>query len=231
LALILALLSLSTCSQGGSSMGWSLDFGAGMDAQVLRLASLRPEEIPAYIRNLAEVDAIADFASTPAGKKTVIDFFAGITGSEPVATAILDNALKYGVPPSLAIALAYEESGFNVRAVNKNGDSVDRGLFQLNSLAFPAVKAEEAFDPATSARYGLSHLAWFLQAGGNEVAALAMYNAGKNRVEKIGTPKRTLDYIFRITGYRDRISNLFAARVAIKVNGRLGSLVSATKVE
>ena len=212
-------------------MGWSLDFGRGMDAEVLRLASLRPEEIPAYIGNLAEVDAIADYARTPAGRKTVVDFFAGITGSEAVSTAILDNSLKYGVPPSLALALAYEESRFDVRAVNRNGNSVDRGLYQLNSLAFPAVKSEEAFDPATSARFGLSHLAWFFETGGNEVTALAMYNAGKNRVDSGGTPRKTLDYIFRITGYRDRIVALFTARVAIRANGRFGSVAAATKVE
>jgi soluble lytic murein transglycosylase-like protein len=208
-----------------------MDFGSNLDTELLRVASLRPEEIPAYIHDLDKPDAIGDYARTASGRRAVRAFFTGITGSEAVAAAILDNSIRYGVPPSLALALAYEESRFNVRAVNKNGASIDRGLFQLNSAAFPGLKSDAAYDPAVSARYGLSHLAFFLEAGGNEVAALAMYNAGQNRVNKTGAPRRTLDYIFRILSYRDNITSLFTARVAIKDSGRFGSAVTTTKTE
>ncbi len=205
-------------------MGWRMDFGSNMETEILRVASLGGDEIPGYIHNLDKVDVITDFAATASGRATVLTFFTGITGSEAIASAILENARKYHVPASLALALAYEESRFDVRAVNKNGNSVDRGLFQLNSLAFPKVKAEDAWNPAVNARYGLSHLAWFMEAGGNEVAALAMYNAGQNRVASGGTPRRTLDYIFRILSYRDNIESLFTARVAVRATGRIGSL-------
>ena len=198
-----------------------MDFGQDMDTEILKLASLRPEEIPAYLSAVDKADALGAWAARPESRGAVLAFFTGITGSETVSTAILDNALKYGVPPSLALALANEESRYDINAVNRNGDSVDRGLFQLNSKAFPEVKLAEVFDPAVSARYGLSHLAWFLETGGNEVAALAMYNAGRNRVEAGGTPRRTLDYIYRITSYRDNIVRLFTARVAVKSSARV----------
>jgi len=208
-----------------------MDFGSNIDTEILRVASLDPDEVPAYLHNLDKTDAIADYATTAAGRNRVLEFFAGITGSETIAKAIIDNSVKYRVSPSLALALAYEESKFDTRAINKNGSSVDRGLFQLNSLAFPKVKPDAAYDPDTNARYGLSHLAWFLESGGNEVAALAMYNAGQNRVDNGGTPRRTLDYIFRILTYRDNIQSLFAARVAVKAAGRIGSVQPTTKVE
>ena len=42
------------------------------------------------------------------------------------------------------------------------------------------------------------------------------YNAGLGRVSKGGTPRRTLDYINKITGNRDRLEALFEAQVVAK---------------
>jgi soluble lytic murein transglycosylase-like protein len=126
---------------------------------------------------------------------------------------ILDNSRKFGVRPSLAFALALEESEFRVDAINKNGDSVDRGLFQLNSKSYPGLSIQDFYDPDTNARYGISHLKGCLKEAGNEVAALAMYNAGNGRVARNATPKTTLNYVSRILAYEDNISSLFAAKV------------------
>jgi soluble lytic murein transglycosylase-like protein len=126
---------------------------------------------------------------------------------------ILDSSGSFGVRPSLAFALALEESDFRVDAFNKNGDSVDRGLFQLNSKSYPKLKLQDFYDPATNARYGIAHLKSCLSQAGNEVAALAMYNAGNGRVERGATPKKTLNYVSRILAYEDNISSLFAAKV------------------
>jgi soluble lytic murein transglycosylase-like protein len=131
-----------------------------------------------------------------------------------VAQAILDNAKKFGVRTSLAFALALEESDFKVDAVNKNGRSVDRGLFQLNSKSYPGLEIADFYDPSINARYGIAHLKGCLAQAGNEVAALAMYNAGDGSVERGATPKKTLNYISRILVYESNISSLFAAKVA-----------------
>lgn len=142
-----------------------------------------------------------------------LQFFSSLTRSENVARVILDNSQRFGVRPSLAFALALEESDFRVDAMNKNGDSVDRGLFQLNSKSYPNLEIRDFYDPSTNARYGISHLKGCLSDAGNEVAALAMYNAGNGRVVRGETPKRTLNYISRILAYENNISSLFAARV------------------
>jgi soluble lytic murein transglycosylase-like protein len=220
--------STLTCSQGGKSLGWDRDFGPALDAGLLKVASLKPEDIPAYLTDLERSDPIASVAATALGREETLAFFINVTGSPAVAQAILDNALHFGVSPALAFALAEEESRFDPRAVNTNAGSVDRGLFQLNSRAFPKVKVADTWDPETNARYGLSHLAWFLEKAGNEVSALAMYNAGSYSVDRGATPKRTLDYISRIQAYRDKILDLYAAKIGIRAGSLAGAIALAS---
>ena len=66
----------------------------------------------------------------------------------------------------------------------------------------------EFFDPYTSASYGLAHLDFCLETAGNEVAALAMYNAGTNRVRNNGTPQMTLNYVDKIFSYKEGLDAL-----------------------
>jgi len=187
-----------------------------IDGELLRLASLSINELPSVLTDLERDDSIGEYYRDESTKASVLSFFTELTGSAEVARLILENSLRFDIPASLAFALAYEESRFNPSAYNDNGTSVDRGLFQLNSRSFPKLKISEFYDPETSARNGLSHFAYCLSSGGNEVAALAMYNAGSGRVAKDGTPRKTLDYIYRITKYQENISSLFAARVLSK---------------
>lgn len=144
-------------------------------------------------------DLILSSYLNPELRDGVIDFFSNITGSREIAGIILYHSAAFNIPPALAFALAFEESRFNPRAFNRNrNETVDRGLFQLNSASFPNLSIEELYDPAISARYGLAHLRWCLNLAGTYVAALAMYNAGHNRVRTAGTPQSTLDYACRI---------------------------------
>lgn len=161
-------------------------------------------------------DHISAFYQDPDTKALTRAFFESLTGDLQIAEAILEQSIQRDVSPALAFALAYEESGFNPRAFNKNASSVDRGVFQLNSLSFPTLATEEFYDIETNVRLGLAHLEFCLESGGNDVAALAVYNAGLGRVSKGGTPKRTLDYIYKITGSRDRLEALFEAQVVAK---------------
>ncbi len=161
-------------------------------------------------------DHISSFYQNPDTRPLTLAFFETLTGDLKIAEAILEQSIKRDVPPALSFALAYEESGFNPRAFNRNASSVDRGVFQLNSLSFPTLGVEEFYDIETNVRLGLAHLAFCLQSGGNDVAALAVYNAGLGRVSKGGTPRRTLDYIYKITGNRDRLEALFEAQVVAR---------------
>jgi soluble lytic murein transglycosylase-like protein len=183
------------------------------DSALAELNSLSDKELTGYIESLDRKDPIAPYYKNPSTREDTLQFFSSLTRSENVARVILDNADKFGVRPSLAFALALEESDFRVDAINRNGDSVDRGLFQLNSKSYPGLGVRDFYDPGTNARYGVSHLKSCLAQAGNEVAALAMYNAGNGRVERGATPKKTLNYVSRILAYEENISRLFAAKV------------------
>lgn len=141
----------------------------------------------------------------PSTRVEVLDFYNNITGDAEITRAIIQNAIQYEIPLTLAFSLAYGESDFNRWAVNKNVSSIDRGLFQLNSTTFPNLTEQEFFDPAINAQYALRYFRWCLDQGGNEIVGIAMYNAGRGRVEYGGTPRITLDHIDNILDYKSEL--------------------------
>ena len=164
----------------------------------------------AVIDHASKEDEGLKFYRNPEFKDSVEWFYNQITGNEFITDAILLYADKNEIPLSLAFSLAYSESSYNPRAINKNTNaSIDRGLFQLNNNSFPDLIEEEYFDPYISAKYGLSHLRFCLDTAGNEVAALAMYNAGTRRVKNGETPQVTLNYVSKIMDYKEGLDDLF----------------------
>ena len=161
-----------------------------------------------------ETDAALTFYKQPETRSAVEWFYTRVTNSREITQAILTEAEKYDIPPSLAFALAHTESEFKSTAMHKNvNGSIDRGLFQLNSSSFPKLTESDFYDPRTSAHYGLSHLRFCLNTAGNEIAALAMYNAGTTKVTKNNTPQTTLNYISRIQNYKLELDENFAEEV------------------
>ncbi len=153
-------------------------------------------------------------------------FYTQVTGNREVALAILDAASQFNVSPSLAFALAYTESKYKVDAnhTNVNG-SIDRGLFQLNSYSFPNLSEEQFYDAATSAYYGMSHLNYCLETANDLVTGLAMYNAGRNKVNGDRTPMSTLSYISKILEYRNKLDSNFSTEIlAFYSEGNGGSV-------
>jgi len=143
-------------------------------------------------------------------RTSLVKFYAKMTGSERVARAILDAAVEKGVDVNLAFALARAESDFrpSARSVNKD-KSVDKGLFQLNSRSYPRLSDEEAYDPVVNARKGMAHLRFAMNYGGDEIRALAIYNAGLSRAERGAVPESTYEYIERVLTYRAEIESRF----------------------
>lgn len=160
----------------------------------------------------------------PESREIVIDFYSRLTGMKTITGAILEYSDRYSVPLSLAFALSWIESGFSPGAVNRNSSSVDRGLFQLNSKSFPGLTEQDFYNPQVNAQIGLQYLSKCIELGGNEIVGLAMYNAGRTRVEKGGTPLMTLDYISRILDYQAYLEQEFEKKVY------LGRLVLREKV-
>jgi soluble lytic murein transglycosylase-like protein len=151
-------------------------------------------------------------------RRIVVDFYNSITRSPEITRAVLEAAAENSIPPSLAFALCGVESQFNSRACNRNAVSVDRGLFQLNSLSFPHLSEADFFSVQKNTEHGMKHLRYCLDRGENEVVALAMYNAGEGRVSETGAPKTTLTYISRILDLKNQLEARFRERVLEKFN-------------
>lgn len=151
---------------------------------------------------------------SPATRPAVEWFYMNVAGSREIALAILEHADKNDIPVSLAFALAYIESQYKSTAVNRNTNlTIDRGLFQLNSASFPKLTEADFFNPHTSAKYGMQHLRFCMDVAGNEVTALAMYNAGTGRVKSNRIPQHTLNYVGKIEDYRGRLERSFSTEV------------------
>ncbi len=158
-------------------------------------------------------------------------FYICIARNKDVALAILSEADNNDIPLSLAFALAYTESHYNPEAINSNvNSSIDRGLFQLNSNSFPTLNETDFFDPYISAKYGMSHLKFCLNSAGNEVSALAMYNAGTGRVRSNKTPQSTLNYVGKILTYQKMLESLFADEVEAYFDSRIWPEFGTTTV-
>lgn len=156
-------------------------------------------------------DPVLEYFSDPEYRQWVLDFFSNICANQEIVLAILENAESFNVPPSLAFAVCWEESRFNSNAVNwyNRDESIDRGLFQLNSRSFPNLNNSGFFDIRVNSYYGVGHLKYCLDTGKNEVSALAMYNAGTGRVKASGAPEVTLNYISRILDNKSKIEDQF----------------------
>ena len=96
----------------------------------------------------AQTDSGLEMYRKLISRNAVVSFYEEITGDRDVTLAILEYADLYDIPLSLAFSLAFNESRYKVQAVNGNKNaSVDRGLFQLNSQAFPGFSEEDFFNP------------------------------------------------------------------------------------
>ncbi|MBN2049232.1 MAG: transglycosylase SLT domain-containing protein [Spirochaetales bacterium] len=151
------------------------------------------------------------FYRNPDTRNSVVTFYTAETGKRIIAETILQAAEEYDIPLSLAFSLCKAESGYNPRAVNVNENSLDRGLFQLNSNSFPDLAVEDFFSVEVNVLQGIRYLRYCLDTGENELVALAMYNAGHQRVKTQGAPVSTLEYISRIITFREAMEEKFLA--------------------
>jgi len=215
-----ALCSLFVCALVTSSSAFPLRPAAN----ILDAETEYEEDLLALFAESEYIsDSILEYYRNSDYKEWVIDFFTGICADRDIAWSILDSSDEFDIPPALAFALCWEESRFNPNAVNRqNRDgSVDRGLFQLNNKSFPQLEISSFYGVRSNARYGIGHLRSCLNAGGTEISALAMYNAGTGRVKSTGAPEVTLNYISRILENRRKIESRFHAKLIKEEEDRI----------
>jgi len=133
----------------------------------------------AFRAEAASIPAIPDLPAPP---------LALLQTTTPPASGMRDalwplvraEALRQGVPPALADAVAIVETGYTPGAVGGSGEI---GMMQImpstaRMLGFTAPMSD-LFEPATNAHYGVMYLAraW-AASGGNACRALMKYRAG-----------------------------------------------------
>jgi len=114
----------------------------------------------------------------------------------------------YGVDRALVRAVMHAESAFRPYAISEAGA---QGLMQLMPATAARFAVDDPFDARQNIRGGVRYLAWLLKRfNGNQVLALAGYNAGEaSVVEYNGVPPyaETQSYVTLVQSLTERYRN------------------------
>ncbi|GBF75444.1 hypothetical protein PA598K_03856 [Paenibacillus sp. 598K] len=109
---------------------------------------------------------------------------AGAGSVAPYETLIQEAAARHGVDPSLVKAVIQTESGFRPDAESSAGA---KGLMQLMDGTARGLGVTDSFDPRQNIDGGTKYLAHLLRKYDGQLSvALAAYNAGPGRVDRLG---------------------------------------------
>ncbi|HZB76970.1 MAG TPA: LysM peptidoglycan-binding domain-containing protein [Solirubrobacteraceae bacterium] len=124
------------------------------------------------------------------------------------AADVQSVAAQYGVSPSLAAAIAWQESGFNNEMVSSANA---RGVMQVMPGTWDYVQqnlAQRPLDPASATdnvHAGVMYLKQLLnQTGGDEASAIAGYYQGISSVQNRGMFDDTERYVANVQALRSR---------------------------
>jgi N-acetylmuramoyl-L-alanine amidase len=148
-------------------------------------------------------------ASTPAPAETVVPAAAPAPTPQVVSAGDVQTvASAHGVSPSLAAAIAYQESGFNNGMVSSANA---RGVMQVMPGTWDYVEqnlAGRPLDPNSATdnvHAGVMYLKRLLtDAGGDENAAIAGYYQGLASVQERGMYEDTQRYVANVQALRSR---------------------------
>ena len=126
-----------------------------------------------------------------------------------VRRMVADTARQYGVSPSLAVAVAYHESGFQQRVVSGvNAIGVMQVLPSTGRvLSQQSGRSLDLLDTQDNITAGVLLLRQLLRSEGTAEAALAGYYQGLGSIARQGLLPQTRDYIESIRILRNRFAN------------------------
>jgi soluble lytic murein transglycosylase-like protein len=131
---------------------------------------------------LAESTRLEASNAKPAVRGTAVIANARCPVPRPFRTAFARAAATTGVPRSLLVATAYEESRMNPGARSAAGA---RGLLQVMPMTARALRLD-GDDPEANVLAGARYLRQMLDRFGSVELALSAYNAGPTAVERAG---------------------------------------------
>jgi hypothetical protein len=109
----------------------------------------------------------------------------GKTGNKKEIGQMLNAASdKYGIPPNILKAVAWQESGWNPNAKSFDGQH-GKGVMQIDDRFHEFARGPEAFDPKKNIDYGAKYLSSLKQKYGSWEEALHHYNGGSTYAGKV----------------------------------------------
>ena len=130
------------------------------------------------------------------------------TGERVSSSQVAQIASGHGVSPSLAAAIAHQESGFNNGMVSSANA---RGVMQITPGTWQFIQGQLAgrrLNPASASdnvEAGVTYLGQLLRdTGGDETAAAAAYYQGLSSVRRVGMMPETRRYVANVMALRAR---------------------------
>lgn len=139
------------------------------------------------------------------------------SGVQSIYDDVIESAAAtHGVRPELVRAVIQVESGFNPRARSNKGAM---GLMQLMPATAADLGVDNPWDPVQNIEGGVAYLGSLIREFGDEVLALAAYNAGPGAVNRYGQRvppyRETQDYVQKITRRTDAMPVARGGRTVI----------------
>ena len=127
--------------------------------------------------------------------------------NEFITSTIVDYSHFFEVPVHKMIAMAFVESCFNPKAINRsNGNgSKDYGLFQLNSKTFYEYDQAYLMDVETNVHFAVQHLLGEYEKYESWEKAVIAYNAGN--VSKVF--QSSIDYFLKVQKYEKMLDKIY----------------------